>query len=118
MPNPSWPAGLPQRWGGGAQRQPAGNVLRTEMDVGPPKMRRRATADFIPTSFSILLTTAEKDTLDTFYLTTLTKVLPFDWKDFSTASEPTRTFRFVKEPAYQHAGGGLWMAHLELEQMP
>lgn len=119
MPNPTWPGALPVAWGNDAERiRDDSNVLRTSMESGPPKMRRRSTADFISTPFSFLVTTAEKEILDAFYLTTLSKVLPFDWTDFSVAALPTRAFRFVKAPRYKHLDGNLWTASIELEQLP
>lgn len=119
MPNPTWPGTLPAEWGNDSQRARGdGNVLRTQMDVGPAKLRRRSTADFIGTAFTLVLTTTEKEALDAFYVTTLSKTLPFDWTDYSAVALPTRTFRFVKAPVYAHAGAGLWRASIELEQLP
>lgn len=119
MPNPTWPGTLPAEWGNESQRSRAdSNVIRTQVDAGPPKMRRRSTADFILTAFTLVLTTAEKGALDTFYVTTLLRTLPFDWTDYSAVALPTKTFRFVRAPAYVHIGAGLWRAVLELEQLP
>jgi hypothetical protein len=119
MPNPTWPGTLPVAWGNDAQRiRDDASVLRTNMDAGPPKMRPRATADFISTPFSFVLTTAEKEALDAFYVTTLSRTLPFDWTDFSVEALPTKTFRFVRAPRYQHIDGNLWTAFVELEQLP
>jgi hypothetical protein len=119
MPNPTWPGTLPVAWGGDAQRvRDDASVLRTKMDAGPAKMRPRSTADFISTPFSFLVTTAQKETLDAFYLTTLSRTLPFDWTDFSVAALPTRTFRFVRPPRYEYRAGPYWTAIVEIEQLP
>src|SRR5690349_19617523 len=108
MPNPTWPGTLPAAWGNDAERvREDSNVLRTQMDAGPAKMRRRSTADVIATPFSFLVTTAQKEALDTFYVTTCSRTLPFDWTDFSVVALPTKTFRFVSAPRYKHIDGNL-----------
>lgn len=65
-----WPAGLPQVVEKGFSESIGLNVLRTPMDAGPAKMRRRSLRPSIM-NVSFLLTTAQVATLETFVLTTL-----------------------------------------------
>lgn len=81
MPNPVWPVSLPQSplvEGYSGEEQSA--VLRTEMDAGEAKSRRRfsATPDKLNCSFS--LTEAQFTTFKTFFNGSLLRgSLPFDW---------------------------------------
>lgn len=119
MPNPTWPAGLPQAWGQDSTLELADNILRTPMATGPAKLRRRSTAEVDQLRFSLLLTNTELTTLRTFYRSTLKKTLPFDWRDYRLLpSVVVATFRFTKAPLEQYVGGPYWTAQIELEQLP
>ena len=65
-----WPAGLPQVVEKGFTESMGLNVLRTPMDAGPAKMRRRSLKPTVM-NVSFLLTTAQVSTLETFVFTTL-----------------------------------------------
>lgn len=117
MANPMWPATLPPAWGVDTDAVSDDHVLRTPMDVGPAKLRPRSSGRVQSNTFSFLVTTAQKGTLETFYRTTLKKVLPFDWNDFSVTGQPAATFRFIGSPRYKSLGGGLWTAILAIEQL-
>lgn len=94
-----WPASLPQRLQAspGATEQPPNVVLETQMDVGPPKARRRYTAGFRIVGGTLALTHAQRATLDAFFMDTLEGgALPFDWVHPITA-EPA-TMRFMPQP--------------------
>lgn len=81
MPNPTWPTGLPayvlqQGYGEDLQDQ----VLRTPMDGGAMKARRRFTARFDTIDVRLMMTAAQVVTFETFYYSTLAGgVEPFDW---------------------------------------
>jgi hypothetical protein len=72
MSVPIWPSGLPnellQR---GYAQETANTVLRTNMDAGPNKVRRRYTAGIEPIKGNLLLTFAELGLLREFYDVTL-----------------------------------------------
>jgi hypothetical protein len=123
MSNPLWPPTLPQNpYQDGPSIQPAPNALRTTMDVGPPKQRRRYTAVFTPVSFNLLLSEADIATLDTFVITTLQDVLQFDWIDFKTGglggTPSAATYRFVARPTYVWFAADVWQASIQLEKLP
>lgn len=65
-----WPAGLPQVVEKGFTESIGLNVLRTPMDAGPAKMRRRSLRPSIM-NVTLLLTTAQVTTLETFVFSTI-----------------------------------------------
>jgi hypothetical protein len=113
-----WPSGLPsivleegyaERW--------AENVIRSPMDVGPAKLRRRSTAAVRRTTAVQLLTTAQVATLKTFYdTTTAYGSLSFDFTDARTGA--TLEARYVTPPAIAPAAPGYWRAAYDLEILP
>ena len=119
-----WPATLPDDWIlDGASGAFGDNTLRSQPDVGPPKLRRRSTAMPDRFSGSLLMTTTQIGYLDTFYKTTLGGgSLPFDWLHPVTGA--SASFNFVGPPQYQpidgYAAGGeqYWRVHLNLEVLP
>ena len=103
--------------------EPQDARLRTEVDQGPPKMRRRFTAAVRTWSFTLgPITGAEKATLEAFYTTTLSQgVTPFDWLDETGAAA---SFRFVAPPRYRCTAGHhvrtlqSWEVAMVLEILP
>ena len=93
-----WPASLQQSFPL-ETLEVAGDVrLRTEMDVGTAKLRRRSSGVIrryqIPAD-RFIFTNAQKATLETFYETTLAGgTLPFDWTD-PWPGAGLKTFRFL-----------------------
>lgn len=114
----TWPAGLPQRpLLQGASEQGQGTVVRTDMDVGPAKLRRRYTAEITRFDIALILTTAQVATLETFYDSTVNGgVDPFDWSHPRTLA--AAEFRFVSRPAYQPLGADYWRTAFVLEVLP
>lgn len=116
MSNPVWPASLPPPIADNtAQYAPlVDNQIRTSMETGAPKARRRFT--YVPESFgcTLKLTGAQVTTLRTFVETTLQDVDYFDWLDFRTGV--TATYQFTKRPTYAFVQGRVdsWLATLSL----
>lgn len=52
---------------GSYKESPPNNTIRTNMDVGPVKSRRRTTSNVRPISFTLVLNSDQLDTLDSFY---------------------------------------------------
>lgn len=112
----TWPSTL-KPLKGSVQETPPENAIRSDMDVGPAKVRRRTTANIRPLTFSMRLTGAQTATLDTFYNTdTFSGVEPFDFKHPRTGS--TVTARFVSPPSYQDVDGVMWDVNIDLEILP
>jgi hypothetical protein len=114
-----WPASLPQLVAvEGYEESPPETALRTEMDAGPAKVRRRFTAGVRPITAQLDLDAAQVETLDQFYVTTLAGgALRFDWVD--PRNQAAVELRFVRPPVYRPAGSdAAWTAFLQLEVMP
>lgn len=124
MANATWPADLPQEQFLGSTFQQVDNRLRTQMDVGVPKQRRRYTAVVENHSVPIALSgKALKDTFIPFYDNTLSSgTLPFDWTDIVT--DTVATYRFRAPPTWRIDIGSsnidkrFYTATLELEKLP
>lgn len=114
----TWPATLPQRpLREGFQEQTVDILLRSPMDAGPPKTRpryRSAPRDF---ALPMVLTTAQRATLETFYETTLNfGVDPFDW--VHPVEETSAELMFIARPGYTSVAGGFWRTLLQLRIWP
>jgi len=114
-----WPATLPQAplAQGFAERAP-NTVIRTAMEAGPDKVRRRFTAGVRQIDCQLRLTPAQVTALDAFFEDTLAGgALAFDWAH--PRSGEAATLRFVEPPSYAPvARGRLWQAQLRLEILP
>lgn len=98
MPNATWPGTLPASFqADGYEEGGKENMLRSNMDAGPAKMRRRFTAAVRPVQGIIVVDETQLATFKTFYGTTLKDgSLPFDWHEHLPAGDATvATFRFV-----------------------
>lgn len=93
-------------------------AVRTEMDVGPAKIRRRITYNVAP--LTIILDGLSKTqiaSLETFYRATLLGgTLPFTWTHPRTGASVS--LRFTSRPKVQPANGVTWRAEFGLEVLP
>ena len=113
-----WPPSLPQLPDVGHVESAPNTLLRTEMEVGPPKVRQRYTAGVRPVQMSISpLASADATTLDDFFISTLKGgSLPFDWQ--IPRSGATVSYRFIEPPKYEAIHPGSWRATFNLEILP
>ena len=119
MANPTWPAGLPELVAvDGYEERPPDTALRTRMDAGPAKVRRRFTAGTRPLSVQLDIDAAQVETLDSFYMAALQGgALAFDWTHPRT--QAAATLRFLRPPVYRpRTSDAAWRATLELEILP
>jgi hypothetical protein len=116
---PAWPGTLPTAPEGPGYQEQAPNVsIRTEMDAGPPKLRRRYTAGIRTFTFSWLLSKTQVATLDTFFVTTLQGgSLSFDGLNHPRTGAAT-TWRFVAPPTYSYLGPDAWRCQTQVEVLP
>lgn len=116
---PTWPGTLPQLvlTRGFSETAPWA-VLRTDMDTGPAKTRRRSTAAPRPLSAQIKVTKAQVAVFDAFLETDLAGgALAFDWVEPRT--QAAATLRLTAAPTYEPtAGGSSWTITLPLEVLP
>ncbi len=118
----AWPASLPQSAFLKVAEVRQSAVIRTAMDSGPAKLRRRFTAAVRNLDVAMFLDGTQKATFDTFFNTTLAEgALSFDWTDPVTDSTISMRFR---EPATWNqirtgtVANRLWQADLALEVLP
>lgn len=118
MPTIEWPYSLPDELlVDGFRGEFPKTKLRTEMDAGPAKQRRRFTATVEPLSGSIEVTSDQLERLQRFHNTDCAGGA----SEFLWAHPVTRDrvrMRFVTEPAYSSLGGGYFKVDLSLEVMP
>lgn len=112
-----WPAELPPPAINTLKETPPDNTIRTAMDRGPAKTRRRTTANVRPISFGMKLTPALVAVLDNFYNnTTFSGADEFDYTHPRTGEAVTA--RFVSTPEYNEQEGVLYNCTVALEIMP
>ena len=97
MANITWPSELPKTLLlNGLSREPQSNVVRTAMDAGPKKARRRYTARVILISGKIVLNESQLKIFERFYSATLADgVLRFNFTDPVTLE--MAEFRFTSD---------------------
>jgi hypothetical protein len=112
----NWPEGLPATLRvSGLSVQPSSNVIRTAMDAGPKKARRRYTANSVKYSGSMILNMAQMETFKRFYRDALADgALRFNFTD--PAGLETAEFRFTADYSYT-ASDGFFEVALPMEKM-
>jgi hypothetical protein len=111
-----WPAGLPVTLlMEGLSAKPKSNVIRTTMDAGPQKARRRYTASTKTFTGRILLNAEQRALFEQFYHTALADgVLRFNFTNPQTLE--IQEFRFTEDYTETSLDGGFEIA-LSLERM-
>lgn len=113
----AWPATLPAPMLNTLQESPPNNTIRSTMDKGADKVRRRTTADVRPLAFTLALTPAQTQILDDFYTTdTYSGSESFDYTHPRTGVACTA--RFVEPPVYVEREGAIYNANVQLEILP
>lgn len=115
----TWPITLPTApEGPGYTEQPPATTIRTNMDAGPPKVRRRFTAGVRLFTFTWIMTKAQVAIFDTFYNTTLEG----GSVSISGLAHPrtgaAATFRFAGQPSYVYLGPDAWRITTPMEILP
>jgi hypothetical protein len=100
----------------GFAENPPNNLLRTSMDAGPAKVRRRATSGVRVFQFALFLSSTDLATFDTFLITTSKNgSLAFDFRNPRTQVETD--YRFVNQPKYTIMNEGYHVACV-VEELP
>lgn len=120
MATATWPTAgnFPQRMQLGFKEAPVDQTLRTQMDSGPAKTRRRYTGIIRVSEGIITLTDAQLATFESFYYNTLEGgTLRFNWvrpADNSTVIEA----RFVGAPQLLAKACGVSTLAITVEELP
>ena len=113
----AWPISLPAPLLDSQAFSDPDNSLRSSMDKGPDKVRRRTVANVAPISFSMFLTKAQAIAMRTFYrTTTFSGSVPFDFEDPLDAS--IISARFLEPPQYTEVQGVGYNVAISLEILP
>ena len=112
----AWPGTLPNLFQvQGFVETGAENTIRSNMDVGPAKLRRRTTTGIRTHSGAMWLTDAQYTAMRTYYeVTQKFGSLSFTLDD---AHGTNRTFRFLTPPKYTTVGPNNWQVKLDLEEL-
>ena len=114
---PTWPSSLPAPKSESFEETPPQVTLRTQMDMGPDKVRKRFSAGVRPLSFKMILTVAQIATLDTFFVTdTSSGASRFDYTHPRTSAAVKA--RFVEAPKYKSIDPAYYEADIKLEILP
>lgn len=116
----TWPATLPApSVAGGYKYKPQPSVLRTDMEIGAPRVRRITTANLGRINLSWVLTLAEKETFWAAYNSASIANAGASWFTLSLrvdgAGFETVEARFVGEPDDSFIPGGYCSITAELE---
>lgn len=96
---------------------PPSNTVRSTMDKGPAKVRRRTTANVRSLSFKLILSKADTAVFDTFFTTTtLSGSLEFNYTHPRTGAACEA--RFAQEPSYSERSGVVYEISVSLEILP
>jgi len=118
----SWPSTLPQAPDAdGYQEQAPDLTLRTSMDTGPAKVRRRGAARPWVMQVSFTLTAEQSETLRAFVYDTLSGgALRFTWVHPRMGAAIECRLRGTGENLYTltPSGAAHWVASLSLEVLP
>lgn len=114
----TWPLTLPQSpLLEGYRETPHDSTIRSPMDVGPSKFRRRSTVEGADIATAFVLTSSQVADLDTFYDSTLSRgVDAFDWTDPRLGT--SESYRFTARPSYALLAPDLWRVEIQLERLP
>lgn len=126
-----WPPALPQKpQADGYKELMPSNLIRSETDTGPAKVRRRGNAKPVIVSATYVMTTAECATLDSFVYDSLGGgAVCFDWPRPTVGADGQDAMQYVRARLQPSSDGiytktylsnfvGLWQVTLTLEIFP
>ena len=113
----TWPASLPTDiLTDGFNQQAIPVVIRTKMEAGIDKIRRRYTSEIVNSSVSMVITFAQYTTLESFFNVTLQGgVLSFNFTD--PADNTEYEYRFLEPPSYSTHNVYNYVASMQWERI-
>lgn len=122
----SWPVELATAQPPGLFDEPRNDLIVSQPDAGPAKVRRRFTTAPRYVDIPVIFTTSERQSFNTFWNNVWAQAGPdagcFTWSD--PLDDVTRTFRFRSRPQWRLASAAdknanvRWETTLELEVIP
>ena len=117
MANPTWPPGVNDKVLLGEIEAPVDNVVRSPMDQGTPKTRRRFTIELTDVDFSQIMTVGEYGIFRDWYKNTLGDgALPFDIR--LPSSGQIMAFQFRQRYSINLISDNSYRVSLALLQVP
>jgi len=119
MAIPPWPTSLPQRpLSDGFSETPPNLLVRSATDIGPAKVRRRATVGVSRLKAAFRLSPAQLTTFRSFFASDLQGgALSFSWTHPGTGA--VGAFRIGSPPSIEPIAAGIaWRVSLDLELLP
>ena len=115
-----WPSTIPQiPLADGYSNGFANNLITSQVDYGPPKVRRRATSAMTPMSFSMRMTAGEFDDFKEFFEETLySGSLSFNFPHPETGVDCVARFSPTQPPKWGSVGATDYMVSISLEVYP
>lgn len=113
-----WPSGMPQhvQMQGFSEKLPT-NVIKSKMDYGPDKVRRRDVAAVTEIQCQQILSSDQRGTLVLFFRETLFDgARTFDW--VHPVTQTSCEMRFTEPPSITPLGNALFTASYKLEVQP
>jgi hypothetical protein len=114
---PGWPADLPDNFLlEGYSETLADTTIRTQMEAGIAKVRRRFTYAARPFSGRLVVNRAQKESLEAFYITTCRSGADrFEWRHPSRREYVAAQIRFTAPPGFEPLEPEIWHAVLQME---
>jgi len=97
------------------KEEPPSNALRSSMETGPAKVRKRAASAVRPVSFNMMLDDDDLETFDAFYLAN--EALSFDFTHPRTEATVSARFQ-TEEPVSYDLKETMWVVNVKLEILP
>jgi len=118
MASQVWPASLPQSpLINGSEETTPNNIVRTQMDQGPAKVRRRSTANVKPVKMQFVMDKAQLNTFETFFNDTVKGgALKFDFPE--PVTQTVKEYRFKGQPTKTPLSATLFRIEVEMEELP
>lgn len=114
----AWPNSLPQNLeSDGFSEELGDNTIRSTMEVGLDKVRKRYTKSVDKVTGQMKLDATQYATLKNFYKTTLNSgTLPFTFLDPIT--QESNDYRFLSTPKSRSIGGNYFLVTMSWEKLP
>lgn len=114
----NWPSTLPQELiEDNFEETMQDLIISTDMKVGPPKTRRRLTANSTPVKGSIIVTKAQRAIFFTFFHSTIAGgAIKFTWKHPITGT--TVKMKIIGQPKITPLGGDYFKIDMDFHILP
>ena len=113
----AWPSSLPDEiLTDGFSQQAKPNNIRTKMEAGLDKVRRRYTSNIVDSTVSMVMTFVQYEALEVYYNTTLQGgTLSFNFTD--PADDTEYEYQFLDTPSYSSFNSYNYLVQMQWERI-